>query len=304
MKITPQDIHHKEFKRGIRGYNEEEVDLFLDQLAEQFENLYKKSHSFEEEILILKERLGTYQNIEMTLQNTLLTAQKSAEEVQLNAKNEADAVLNDAKIEAKNILKKVEKQKQILSEAFAKLKSLETMYKQKIRENLDSLLDKLNRIDGEEQTLLEDLEKEFAKIPDIEIPKVEDNNPPAMAVQVAPSNQETENIAQAEPKTQEDDDPAKADASKSDIATEAEIDAFLQQEHPEIGNEEMPTESKGTLLGRIFKKKEAADEEVVEEVAKDDVGRVSQTRQEEEKPKKAKTKKKKDNTKHTEELKV
>ncbi|MCE5191758.1 MAG: DivIVA domain-containing protein, partial [Actinomycetia bacterium] len=42
MKLTPLDIHHKEFGRSLRGYNEAEVDEFLDQVADELERLFKE----------------------------------------------------------------------------------------------------------------------------------------------------------------------------------------------------------------------------------------------------------------------
>ena len=43
MPITPMDIHNKEFSRSFRGYNEDEVDQFLDEIVEEFERLYKEN---------------------------------------------------------------------------------------------------------------------------------------------------------------------------------------------------------------------------------------------------------------------
>ena len=51
MALTPMDIHNKEFARSFRGYDDEEVDRFLDEIIEEFERLYKEN-------LELKERLG------------------------------------------------------------------------------------------------------------------------------------------------------------------------------------------------------------------------------------------------------
>ena len=43
MKLTPLDIRHKEFKRGMRGYVDGEVDEFLDEVADEFERLFKEN---------------------------------------------------------------------------------------------------------------------------------------------------------------------------------------------------------------------------------------------------------------------
>ena len=43
MKLTPLDIRHKEFKRGMRGYVDSEVDEFLDDIADEFERLFREN---------------------------------------------------------------------------------------------------------------------------------------------------------------------------------------------------------------------------------------------------------------------
>ena len=43
MKLTPLDIRHREFKRGMRGYHDAEVDEFLDEVADEYERLFKEN---------------------------------------------------------------------------------------------------------------------------------------------------------------------------------------------------------------------------------------------------------------------
>ncbi|MEQ8199781.1 MAG: DivIVA domain-containing protein, partial [Clostridiaceae bacterium] len=71
MKITPMDINNKEFKKGIRGYNTEEVDEFLDEVVDNFEEVYKENSHLKEKIAVLNEKLDHYSKIENTIQNTL-----------------------------------------------------------------------------------------------------------------------------------------------------------------------------------------------------------------------------------------
>ena len=48
MKVTPLDIRRKEFKRAVRGYADEEVDLFLDEVADEFERLHQEAADLQE----------------------------------------------------------------------------------------------------------------------------------------------------------------------------------------------------------------------------------------------------------------
>lgn len=74
--LTPLDIQNKEFRRRLRGYCENEVDEFLDQILEDYEMLYRQNASLKDEVSRLKEETDRYQNLEETLRNTLVLAQK------------------------------------------------------------------------------------------------------------------------------------------------------------------------------------------------------------------------------------
>ena len=74
MKLTPMDINNKEFKRGLRGYNAEEVDEFLDEVVENYEEMYKENSNLKEKLANLNEKIEYYSKIETTIQNTLLLA--------------------------------------------------------------------------------------------------------------------------------------------------------------------------------------------------------------------------------------
>ena len=93
MKLTPLDIRHKEFKRGMRGYVDGEVDEFLDEIADEFERLFKENIELSERGEALQEKIDQYRNLEETLQNTLVAAQRSAEELKANAQKEAQLML-------------------------------------------------------------------------------------------------------------------------------------------------------------------------------------------------------------------
>lgn len=148
MKLTPLDIHHKEFRRAIRGYNEEDVDVFLDEVAEEFERLFKENIEFKEQLEKTKEKIQQYEGIEDTLQKTLLTAQKSAEEVKAKAGKEAELIIKDAELKARETLQGVIKERERLQISFNELKRAEEDFRKKLRSLLESFLTMLNEIEG------------------------------------------------------------------------------------------------------------------------------------------------------------
>ena len=96
--ITPLDIENKKFaKQMMNGYSVEEVDDFLDELTIDYSKNYKELSELRTQIEELNNSLEHYKTIENTLQNTLLMAQETAEEVKNVAKQKADQIINDAK---------------------------------------------------------------------------------------------------------------------------------------------------------------------------------------------------------------
>ena len=85
MKLTPMDISNKEFKKGFRGYDIEEVDEFINEIIENYENLYKENSRLKEDLSRVNEKLDHYIKIENTIQNTLLLAQNAAEQARESA---------------------------------------------------------------------------------------------------------------------------------------------------------------------------------------------------------------------------
>lgn len=104
MRLTPLDIRHKEFSRGMRGYKDLEVDEFLDDIADEFERVFNENIDYEERLEALEEKIEQYKNIEETLKKTLLSAQQQAEELKHNAKKESDLILRDAELKSRSVL--------------------------------------------------------------------------------------------------------------------------------------------------------------------------------------------------------
>lgn len=123
--LTPLDIENKKFsKQMMNGYSVEEVDDFLDELTAEYEKIYKEATENRGRTEKLANDLTRYQSIESTLQNTLLMAQTTADEVKKTAQKQADAIIAEAQVKAKEALKNVE------SEIILKQKELDDLQKQ------------------------------------------------------------------------------------------------------------------------------------------------------------------------------
>src|SRR5271163_4520440 len=97
-KITIIDIQHKQFKKKLNGYEPSDVDQFLDEIIETLEDEAHQRAALEAEISDLRERISHFKAMEESLQNTLLLAQRTADEVKASAHKEADLIRAEARV--------------------------------------------------------------------------------------------------------------------------------------------------------------------------------------------------------------
>lgn len=99
MPMTPIDIRNKEFRKGVRGYQTEEVEKFLDTVSKEFEVLYSENFELREMVQRFEQELKQYKQLEGTLQQTMILAQQTAEEVKKSARQEAELMIKTAEQE-------------------------------------------------------------------------------------------------------------------------------------------------------------------------------------------------------------
>jgi cell division initiation protein len=105
MKITPLDIQQMVFKANFRGYDKEEVNRFLEQVAQTVELLNRDNAVQREKIAMLEQQLAELKRTEATLSSTLLSAQSLAEDVKRNAQREADLLIKEAELKASELIR-------------------------------------------------------------------------------------------------------------------------------------------------------------------------------------------------------
>jgi cell division initiation protein len=140
MKLTPLDIHHKEFRNALRGYSPEEVDDFLDEVADEFERLFKENIDLNEKLDAASARVREYGALEHTLQNTLVAAQTSAEDIKARAVAEAERLTREAEAKAAEIVATALEDKQHSQAEYTRLVKAEKEFRSSFRAMLDSYL--------------------------------------------------------------------------------------------------------------------------------------------------------------------
>ncbi|RKZ09039.1 hypothetical protein DRQ32_08600 [bacterium] len=100
MRITPLDVRKQEFRKAVRGLDADEVHAFLATVADEYEFVLTDNKKLRDKVIELDEKVGEYRNMERTLRDTLLTAERVMAEARQNARKEADLILRDAQMKA------------------------------------------------------------------------------------------------------------------------------------------------------------------------------------------------------------
>lgn len=143
MSLTPLDIHNKEFTKGFRGYDEDEVNDFLDQIIKDYEGLIREKKHLEERISTLDEKLGHFSTIESTLNKSILVAQETAEEVKENAKKEARLIVKEAEKNADRIINESLSKSRKITLEIEELKKESKVYRTRFRMLIEAQLELL-----------------------------------------------------------------------------------------------------------------------------------------------------------------
>lgn len=146
MKLTPLDIHHKEFRHSLRGYSVEDVDAFLDEVADEFERLFKENIDLSEKQEAAQQQVRQYQEQEQTIRNTMISAQTSAEEIVRKANEEAEAVLRDAEMKAKEVIHNALTQKQQVQNELLRIKQAEEEFRLRFKGLLEQHTQALSEV--------------------------------------------------------------------------------------------------------------------------------------------------------------
>lgn len=100
MRITPLEIRKHPFRTAFKGYDTDQVNSFLQQIASEVEELRSENNQYGTKVKELNTQLQRYARIEETLNETLLTAQRATDEARANAQKEAELIIKDAQVRA------------------------------------------------------------------------------------------------------------------------------------------------------------------------------------------------------------
>ena len=139
--LTPLDIHNHQFKKSFRGYNENEVDDFLDRIVADFEKLQRDNERLKNQVETLNREIEQYRKLEKNLNDTLMVAQRTADEVISVAKKNADNLKENTALECQNIRNQTQHEaQQLLDGATIKRDEILSEYARLVREKHEFML--------------------------------------------------------------------------------------------------------------------------------------------------------------------
>jgi cell division initiation protein len=152
MRLTPLDIRKQEFKKAMRGLDADEVYAFLATIADEYEAVINDNKALRERLLELDDKVQEYRNMEKTLRDTLLTAERVTVEAKDNARREAELIVKEAQIEADKAVRDVR------GTAMRLRQEIQTLKQQK-----DGYLSRLKVLIESHLKFIETAEKDFAE---------------------------------------------------------------------------------------------------------------------------------------------
>src|SRR5918993_619446 len=129
MPIRPIDIRRKEFKNGFRGYEANQVDDFLDAVADEFERNYTENQRMREEVSSLRDRLQQFEDLEGSIRAALVHAEQASNDLRRAATQEAEGIKQSAQREADFTIREAQSRShQMLADSSARIERVQDSY--------------------------------------------------------------------------------------------------------------------------------------------------------------------------------
>lgn len=149
MPLSPIDIHNKEFTKSFRGYAEDEVNEFLDQIIKDYEILLREKKDVDKQLEAALEQTRYFNSLEETLQKSIVIAQEAADEVRRNSQKEAKLIVKEAEKNADRIVNEALTKARKITIEIDELKKQSKVFRNRFKMLVEAQLDLLNTDDWE-----------------------------------------------------------------------------------------------------------------------------------------------------------
>ncbi len=258
MPIRPIDVRRKEFRNSLRGYDANQVDDFLDAVADEFERAYTDNSRMREEIASLRERLQQFEELEGSIRAALVHAEQAAEDLRRSATQEAEDLRRSAAREADLTIRDAKaRSHQILADSSARVERVQESYNA-LQEAKRNFANDFRRLLKSYMDTMENMEIASARDIEASLRERLDTESIAVAREAAAYEGEGAEPAQEEPGVEA---AAEAPAAEDAAATQR----IEPEEEPAPSSQEPDTEVETAL-----EEPPPAEEPAAEEVERED----------------------------------
>lgn len=159
MSLSPNDIRNYEFPNQMRGYDKEEVDSLLDQVANALENLKQDSLKLSMENDSIKSQLDNLKQFEDSIKGAAIDARKNADSTMAQAKEEAEQILSEAKVKAEELVSSKEEMVSEYKKQLNRLEQTKESFAAEVKEMIHIHLRMIEKIAGSEFSYTSDTEE-------------------------------------------------------------------------------------------------------------------------------------------------
>jgi cell division initiation protein len=126
MTLTPVEIRHVNIGRRPFGYDRASTEELLDRIVESYEGVWRERADLREELERMEGEIARFKELEVLLRNTLVSAERSADDIRTQARREADLILEEARAKARETAVSAETERERVKAEIRRLKSLES----------------------------------------------------------------------------------------------------------------------------------------------------------------------------------
>lgn len=147
--ITPEDVRGRDFRRRALGYNPDQVDAFLDEIADQLESMQTDMTALRERLTVAEQITTEYREMEETIKSTLIEAQKAASDRRKAADAEANSTITKACLEAETVTNETHQRLSDVRRQIDELTAVKVRFVSQIETLLNSQMDHLRALTEE-----------------------------------------------------------------------------------------------------------------------------------------------------------
>lgn len=175
--LMPLEVEEKKFTKQMRGYNRDEVETFVSEVARDYEKLYKENLALKDKTATLSEAIKQYKAMEDTLQQAIIVAQSAGEEVKKNAYAKAEIIIKDAENRASEIVSDAGKEVTKVSYEYEEMRRSVEIFRTRIISLLTSQLSIVKEFAMADPGIKKAYEEQPKEVPEVssEIGEATDN---------------------------------------------------------------------------------------------------------------------------------